>query len=75
MSKLEVEYDYDTDEEQLQHSNNLLLRELQQAVEFFVMDDPLKLVDNVRLWATWCQDSLSFSLLFSVQFIIWGWLT
>jgi hypothetical protein len=30
----------------------MLLRELFQAIEFFVKEDPLKLVDNVRLcWA------------------------
>ena len=49
MSKLEVEYDYDTDNEQLTHSHNMLLRELFQAIEFFVKEDPLKLVENVRL--------------------------
>jgi hypothetical protein len=49
MSKLEVEYDYDTDSEQKSHSKDMLLRELFQAIEFFVKEDPLKLVDNVRL--------------------------
>ena len=49
MSKLEVEYDYDTDEEQITHSTKMLLRELEQAIEYFVMEDPLKLVDNIRL--------------------------
>jgi hypothetical protein len=49
MTKLEVEYDYDTDSEQLENSHTMLLRELKQAIEFFVTDDPLKLVDNLRL--------------------------
>jgi len=49
MRKLEIEYDYDTDEEQINHSHNMLLRELQQAIDFFVQDDPVKLVDNVLL--------------------------
>jgi hypothetical protein len=47
--KLEVEYDYDTDGEQLIHSKTMLERELKQAIEFFICDDPLKLVDNLRL--------------------------
>lgn len=49
MSKLEVEYDYDTDSEQLTHSAKMLWRELQQAIEFFIKDDPFKLVDNILL--------------------------
>jgi hypothetical protein len=36
MRKLEIEYDYDTDAEQISHSKNMLLRELQQAIDFFV---------------------------------------
>jgi hypothetical protein len=28
----------------------MLLRELGQAIDFFVEEDPLKLVDNVLLW-------------------------
>ena len=52
MSKLEVEYDYDTDREQLDNSHKMLLRELIQAIDFFEKDDPLKLVDNLRLWST-----------------------
>ena len=51
MSKLEVEYDYDTDREQLDNSHKMLLRELIQAIDFFEKDDPLKLVDNLRLWS------------------------
>lgn len=52
MSKLEVEYDYDTDVEQLGNSRYMLLRELKQAVEFYITDDPLKLVDNLRIRGT-----------------------
>ena len=43
MKKLEVEYD------QMGHSISMLRRELQQAVDFFVSEDPIKLVENVRL--------------------------
>jgi len=50
MQKLEVEYDYDTDHEVLRQSTSMLRRELLQAIEFFVKEDPLKLVDNLRLW-------------------------
>ena len=49
MKKLEVEYDYDTDSDQINHSRTMLLRELGQAIDFFVEEDPLKLVDNVLL--------------------------
>ena len=49
MKKLEVEYDYDTDKDQMGHSISMLRRELQQAVDFFVSEDPIKLVENVRL--------------------------
>lgn len=49
MSKLEVEYDYDTDGEQLKHSQKMLLKELFAAIDFFIKDDPIKLVDNVLL--------------------------
>lgn len=49
MSKLEMEYDYDTDPEQQNHSRNMLKKELEQAIEFYVKEDPLKLVDNVRM--------------------------
>jgi hypothetical protein len=49
MRKLEIEYDYDTDAEQISHSHKMLLRELGQAIDFFVKEDPIKLVDNVLL--------------------------
>jgi len=49
MTKLEVEYDYETDAEQQRHSKKMLLHELSQAIDFYVRDDPLKLVDNVRI--------------------------
>ncbi len=46
-SKLEVEFDYDTDEEQLRCSKTMLLEDLTQAVDFYIRDDPIKLVENV----------------------------
>lgn len=49
MTKLEVEYDYDTDEEQQSQSKKMLIHELQQAIDFFIKEDPLKLVDNIML--------------------------
>ena len=49
MSKLEVEYDYDTDEEQKTHSCKMLMKELEAAIDFFVTDDPFKLVDNLQI--------------------------
>jgi len=49
MSKMEIEYDYDTDEEQRSHSQNMMLSELSEAIDFFVKEDPIKLVSNVML--------------------------
>jgi len=49
MSKLEVEYDYDTDSDQLIHCKSMLMRELQEAIDFFVKEDPIKLTENVML--------------------------
>lgn len=48
-SNLEVEYDYATDCEQMVQSKKMLFEELEQAIEFFIKDDPLKLVDNLLL--------------------------
>lgn len=45
--KLEVEFDYDTDEEQVKQSKQMLLDDLMQAIDFFVKEDPLKLVSNL----------------------------
>jgi len=40
MTKLEVEYDYDTDYEQMRNSKSMLIFELSEAIDFFVKDDP-----------------------------------
>ena len=48
-SKLEAEYDYDTDEENAAYSKKMVKEELKAAVQFFVTDDPLKLVANLLL--------------------------
>lgn len=47
MSKLEMEYDYDTDEEQILRAKKLLNRECIMAIDYFVKDDPLLLVGNL----------------------------
>ncbi len=49
MTKLEVEYDYDTDGEQLRQSKRMLVHELTQAIDFYVRDEPLKLITNVLI--------------------------
>lgn len=46
-SKLEVEFDYDTDVEQISQSKTMLIDDLTQAVDFYVREDPIKLVRNV----------------------------
>lgn len=47
--KLEVEYDYDTDCEQQRCSKQMLMKELSEAIDFYVKEDPIKLVGNVML--------------------------
>ena len=47
MNKLELEYDYETDEDQMYKAKELLIRETVQAVQFFVTDDPELLVGNL----------------------------
>ncbi len=49
MNKLEVEYDYETEDEQLKQSAKMLIYELHQAIEFFIKEDPFKLVENISL--------------------------
>lgn len=49
MKKLELEYDYDTDDEQLNAAKSMLQRENVDAVAFYVKDgDPLLLVENLK---------------------------
>ena len=53
MNKLEVEYDYDTENEQIVHSRSMLETDLQDAIDWFVMDDPLNIVQNLSVvWAS-----------------------
>ena len=48
MKKLELEYDYDTDEEQLCAAQAMLMRENLDAVQFYIKEgDPLILVENL----------------------------
>ena len=46
MAKLEVEYDYETETEQIHQSQNMLQTDLKDAIDWFVADDPLKIVSN-----------------------------
>ena len=47
MNKLEVEYDYDTETEQIAHSKRMLATDLKDAIDWFVIDDPLVIVSNL----------------------------
>ena len=47
-SRLEAEYDYDTDQEQAERCKRVMHEELKAAVDFIVTDDPLKLIDNLQ---------------------------
>lgn len=48
MSRLEVEYDYETETEQIRQSVTMLREDLNDAINFFVMQDPLTLIENVN---------------------------
>ena len=48
MDGLEIEYDYETDEEQITRAKQLLVYENLKAVDFFVTDDPATLVGNLE---------------------------
>ena len=48
MDKLEVEYDYETDEEQIYRAKKYLVAEQAMSVEFCIKDDPLVLVSNLK---------------------------
>ena len=48
LDKLELEYDYDTDEEQVYRAKKHLLNEQKMAVEFYIKDDPIMLVGNLK---------------------------
>jgi hypothetical protein len=48
LDKLELEYDYDTDEEQVYRAKKHLVTEQKMAIEFYVKDDPLMLVGNLK---------------------------
>ena len=50
MNKLEVEYDYDTELEQIGHSKTMLATDLKDAIDWFVMDDPLDIVHNLTAY-------------------------
>lgn len=49
MSKLEVEWDYDTDADQIKESHTMLYKDLCAAVDFFVKENPLNLVENTNI--------------------------
>ena len=48
MEKLEQEYDYDSDSEQVYRARKHLLDEQKMAIEFFVKEDPIMLVSNLK---------------------------
>jgi hypothetical protein len=48
MSKLEQEFDYETDLELIESGRRMLETDLYHAMEFYVIDDPLKLVSNLE---------------------------
>ena len=48
MKKLEQEYDYETDDEQLWAAKQMLMDENFQAFQYFVHQSPLDLVGNLK---------------------------
>ena len=47
-SKLETEYDCDTDQEQINNCKRFLEVDLYDAIDFFIKDDPIHLVENLN---------------------------
>jgi hypothetical protein len=45
---LEEEYDYDTEEEQLLKAKKHMVNECVLAIEFFIKEDPVLLVENLK---------------------------
>lgn len=64
MNKLELEYDYETDEDQMYKAKELLIRETVQAVQFFVTDDPELLVGNLAGCNWFWNQLISNTILF-----------
>ena len=48
MDKLEQEYDYDTDEDQILKAKEMMTHENFSAVEYFVQHEPTILVGNLN---------------------------
>ena len=49
MGKLELEFDYDTDLDLLESGKRMLNIDLYHAVEWFVTEDPFRLVSNLEI--------------------------
>ena len=50
-NKLEVEWDNDTDDEQIKDCCKMLSTELWDVVQFFVKEDPIKIIENLGTFA------------------------
>jgi len=48
MTKLEEEYEYETDLDHIANGKKVLDTDLYHAVEFFVMENPILFVDNIE---------------------------
>lgn len=49
INKLELEYDYDTDEGQMKQAKEMLAQENAQAIDFTIKENPIDLVENLSL--------------------------
>jgi hypothetical protein len=48
MTKLEEEYEYETDLDHIANGKKVLDTDLYHAVEFFIVENPILFVDNVE---------------------------
>lgn len=46
-SKLEQEYDYATDEDQVYEAKHMLVSEVAEAIQFTANENPIELVENL----------------------------
>lgn len=48
MTKLEEEFDYETDLELIKRGRGILEPDLYNAIEYFVLTDPMRFVENIE---------------------------
>jgi hypothetical protein len=53
MSDLNAECDYSTDSDQICKDQHALIKDLHLAIQYYVIDEPLDLVDQIAPYKKW----------------------